>query len=178
LYLTNIFPRLVQGRFYDINHRSQEAVDVPWLQGSCLLMRRDLYEQIGGFDPQYFLYVEDVDLCYRIREQGFHVVYLPAATVTHIGASSTTRATMTRVRGYHISPLYFFATRHQPGKVFALKLLFTIELSLKAALRWMANLFRRSVELAEHYRVEWHVLKEVWSYRMEGQINSGDDSAR
>lgn len=56
---------------------------VPWLTGCCLLVRRDCYEQLGGFDEDFFLYYEDVDLCRRAGEQGWSVWYEPALTITH-----------------------------------------------------------------------------------------------
>jgi GT2 family glycosyltransferase len=56
---------------------------VPWLTGCCLLVRRDCYEQLGGFDEDFFLYYEDVDLCRRAQEAGWSVWYEPALTVTH-----------------------------------------------------------------------------------------------
>ena len=48
-----------------------------WVTGCCLLVRRDCLEQLGGFDPDFFLYYEDVDLCRRAREQGWTVAFEP-----------------------------------------------------------------------------------------------------
>ncbi len=56
---------------------------VPWLTGCCLLLRRECYEQLGGFDEDFFLYYEDVDLCRRAAGRGWSVWYEPALTVTH-----------------------------------------------------------------------------------------------
>jgi GT2 family glycosyltransferase len=56
---------------------------VPWLTGCCLLLRRDCYEQLGGFDEDFFLYYEDVDLCRRAAAQGWSVWYEPDLTITH-----------------------------------------------------------------------------------------------
>jgi N-acetylglucosaminyl-diphospho-decaprenol L-rhamnosyltransferase len=56
---------------------------VPWVSGSCLLARRDLLDRIGGFDEEFFLYEEDVDLCVRVRAAGFKVLFTPGATVVH-----------------------------------------------------------------------------------------------
>ncbi len=57
----------------------QRTRDVDWIVGACLLMRRALYEELGGFDPRYFLFLDDTDLCRRCWERGLRVVYLPAA---------------------------------------------------------------------------------------------------
>jgi N-acetylglucosaminyl-diphospho-decaprenol L-rhamnosyltransferase len=51
--------------------------DVDWVVGACLLLRRDLYESLGGFDPRFFLFFEDTDLCRRCKNAGKRVVYYP-----------------------------------------------------------------------------------------------------
>ena len=56
---------------------------VPWATGGCLLVRRECFDQLGGFDERFFLYYEDVDFCRRAREQGWSVWYDPAVRVTH-----------------------------------------------------------------------------------------------
>ncbi len=58
-----------------------------WIAGTAMLARRDALEAVGGFDERYFMYVEDVDLCWRWRERGWRVAVAPAATAMHrIGA--------------------------------------------------------------------------------------------
>lgn len=66
--------------------------DVDWLSGCALALRREAFAQVGGFDPGYFLYVEDVDLCVRLRSAGWRLRYDPTARVTHrVGASTGRR---------------------------------------------------------------------------------------
>lgn len=64
-----------------------QAVEV--LMGACLLVRSDLFRQVGMFDEQFFIYSEEVDLCHRIRQAGWELHWLPAARVTHFGGQST-----------------------------------------------------------------------------------------
>ncbi len=56
---------------------------VDWATGCCLLIRRDCWEQLGGLDPDYFLYYEDVDFCRRARERGWCVAYEPTPSAVH-----------------------------------------------------------------------------------------------
>ncbi len=58
---------------------------VDWLLGACVMARRGLMERLEGFDEDYFLYGEDMDLCDRVAEAGLQVVYYPAVTVVHRG---------------------------------------------------------------------------------------------
>jgi len=63
---------------------------VDWVTGAFLLMRKEVYEQIGGFDKAYFMYVEEVDLCYRAKMAGWQVWYLPRWHIIHYGGASST----------------------------------------------------------------------------------------
>jgi GT2 family glycosyltransferase len=62
---------------------SQQRVNVPWVTGCCLLIRRECLEDLDGFDEDFFVYYEDVDLCRRAKEKGWGVCYEPALEVTH-----------------------------------------------------------------------------------------------
>ncbi len=59
----------------------KDAVEVDWLVGACLLMRTELFRSLGGFDPRFFLFFEDIDLCRRIHLLGKKVLYLPRVRV-------------------------------------------------------------------------------------------------
>lgn len=67
-----------------------QAIQVPTISGACFCMRRDDFEAVGGFDEKYFLHVEDVDLCWRVRRQGGQVLFHPKAEVVHLGHTSQT----------------------------------------------------------------------------------------
>ena len=89
--------------------------DVEQICGAYMVVRREAWQQIGGFDPAYFMYNEDVDLNVRLRRAGWRVVFLPSVHITHhLGASSRadwqTRARM--VSAYNQSRFYYF-TRFQ-----------------------------------------------------------------
>jgi N-acetylglucosaminyl-diphospho-decaprenol L-rhamnosyltransferase len=77
-------------RLLDWDHGQSRSVD--WVSGACLLIRRDAWAGLDGFDPRYFMYMEDVDLCWRAGRQGWRVVYEPAGCVVHAqGVSAETR---------------------------------------------------------------------------------------
>lgn len=67
-----------------------QAVATPTISGACFCMRREDFDQVGGFDESYFLHVEDVDLCWRVRRAGGEVLFHPKAEVVHIGGTSQT----------------------------------------------------------------------------------------
>lgn len=67
-----------------------EAIRTPTISGACFAMRREAFQGLGGFDEGFFLHVEDVDLCWRVREAGGDVLFSPRAEVIHIGGTSQT----------------------------------------------------------------------------------------
>src|SRR5215472_2255053 len=69
------------------NGTSERQVD--WVSGCFILIRGGLLKSLGGFDEQFFYYYEDMDLCRRIWEAGYTIVYTPVATITHLGGQST-----------------------------------------------------------------------------------------
>jgi GT2 family glycosyltransferase len=66
-------------RYLQWNEDPHTIRDVDWMSGACLLLSKKLYDELGGFDERFFLFLEDCDLCRRIWEQGLRVVYLPTA---------------------------------------------------------------------------------------------------
>jgi hypothetical protein len=68
---------------------TQRTVD--WLSGCSLFVRRDALERISGFDDQFFYYYEDVDLCRRIWQAGYTILFTPKMSITHLGGQSTKR---------------------------------------------------------------------------------------
>ena len=67
----------------------ERAATAEWVSGACMLVRRDAYEAIGGFDEGLFLYCEDTDLCLRLWQAGHTVRFEPAALVHHVGGASS-----------------------------------------------------------------------------------------
>jgi hypothetical protein len=164
LGLARLFPALLRREERRVNWHATGPETVPWLQGSCLVMPRHVFEKVEGFDENFFLYAEDVDLCRRVQDAGWQVVYHPGVQVTHVGGTSTSDFPYIRVRGYHLSPLYLFRKHNQPNRVRLLKLVFTIELLSKSLWRRLFNLMSHHPGRARQARAELKVLWECWRY--------------
>ena len=67
---------------------SQLPGSISWVIGAAMIVRRDIYLQVGGFDPEFFLYSEETDLCLRIRECGYEIGWMEDVSVRHIGGES------------------------------------------------------------------------------------------
>jgi N-acetylglucosaminyl-diphospho-decaprenol L-rhamnosyltransferase len=89
------------------------TVDVDWVSGACLLLRREALVQVGGLDGRIFMYFEDVDLCRRIRQQGWRVCYVPEIGITHLGGQSLIQNPQAPA-AYQESLRYFYAKHYGP----------------------------------------------------------------
>lgn len=85
-----------------------------WLSGACMLVRRTAFASVGGFDEAYFMYVEDLDLCWRLRRAGWQVRYVPDARVLHVQGLSASRHPYRMLAAHHRSA-WHFARRSSRG---------------------------------------------------------------
>jgi len=118
-------------RMLDWDHGATGSVD--WVSGSCFLARRTAFEDLGGFDESYFMYVEDVDLCWRASRAGWLVGFEPAAGVLHVQGVSTDLAPYRMIVEHHRS-LLRFSWRSTAGWRRALLPLVSVGLCARAAL--------------------------------------------
>jgi N-acetylglucosaminyl-diphospho-decaprenol L-rhamnosyltransferase len=112
---TNPWTRRYQQR--DVSS-SETSTPVGWLSGAFLLLRREAFEDIGGFDQDFFMYFEDVDLGRRMAAAGWQNLFEPQATVVHIGGASTDRVADVMIRAHHASAFQYIAKTH-PGAAWA-----------------------------------------------------------
>ncbi len=106
---------------------------VDWVSGSCMLLRRDAFEAVDGFDGGYFMYFEDMDLCLRLARAGWRVVFDPGAEVVHVGGNSTRKAPYRKVINHHRSTLRFYFRRYARDPRILLAPLVAVFLLLRAA---------------------------------------------
>jgi N-acetylglucosaminyl-diphospho-decaprenol L-rhamnosyltransferase len=83
------------------------VVEAGWISGSCFLARREALEELGGFDEAYFMYNEDMDLCWRAHQAGWGIGFTGAASVTHVQGVSTARHPFQMMVAHHRSALRF-----------------------------------------------------------------------
>jgi hypothetical protein len=82
-----------------------DAAEIFWASGVCMLVRRSALEQTGAFDEVFFAYMEEIDLCWRLRLHGFRSVYVPGAVVYHIGGYSLDKRVLKRMYLNHRNSL-------------------------------------------------------------------------
>ena len=117
--LSRLFP---QNRFtsqylmLDFDHKKILPVD--WLSGCCLMVRKKVFEEIGGFDENYFLFNEDVDLCRMINETGKKVIYFPEAIANHQVSTSNNMKSAKVIAKRHLGMMHYFKKHHRGNFLF------------------------------------------------------------
>jgi len=92
--------------------RSRLARDVDWIGGACMMLRRTALEATGGFDADYYIYSEEMDLCRRVWEAGWTVRYCPDAVAVHHGGQSTRQRPAEQPRLLWESRLLYYRKHH------------------------------------------------------------------
>lgn len=83
-----------RGRIFDTLEKDEGQYDddreIFWASGGCIMLRADAYHQVGGLDPDLFAHMEEVDLCWRLKNAGYRIGYVGSSTVFHVGGSVIT----------------------------------------------------------------------------------------
>jgi GT2 family glycosyltransferase len=137
--------RRFRGRWYPSHgpQDSQAPAVVNYVEGACMLVRREAYQAVGGLDEDYFMYAEDVELCYALTKKGWPVYYEPAAQVIHLGGGSSQNRRPEREGDLYVSRVRFFkqhyglaAANVLAAEIFAFAAVKTVAHSL---LRWITR---------------------------------------
>ncbi|MBM3284263.1 MAG: glycosyltransferase family 2 protein [Candidatus Aminicenantes bacterium] len=122
-FFSELLQRLLFNPYYRVVLRFfSRAREAGWLSGACLLVRRKSLEDAGLFDENFFLYFEDIDLCYRLRKKGFRLILYPRATVLHAGGASTSGQKLASRLEYRHSQVYFYKKHNSRVSCFLLRL--------------------------------------------------------
>jgi N-acetylglucosaminyl-diphospho-decaprenol L-rhamnosyltransferase len=101
-----------QRAHYGLDEQPDEPVQADWLLGGFLLLRREMLEELGGFDEGFRLYGEDIDLAYRAGKAGWERWYVPQAKVVHAHQAVTDRRLLTRRTWWHWRGIARFVRKH------------------------------------------------------------------
>lgn len=164
--LSRFFPwvKMVDDMSWD--HATVRECD--WLPGCYYLIRRDVIDQVGLFDPRYFLYYEEVDHCKRVKQAGWKVVYYPHTTVVHIGGESAKSVGELNAASRQISTLQiesellYFRKHHGLAGLASHMLLVSLGdliLALKALLKGRGKVVISACW--QHARVTWELLRDT-----------------
>jgi N-acetylglucosaminyl-diphospho-decaprenol L-rhamnosyltransferase len=105
-------PRRRQRSYYLLDERPMEPVETDWMLGAFLMLRREMLDELGGFDEGFRLYGEDIDLAYRAAKAGWERWHVPAAVVQHGHAAISDKRFLTRHTLWHWRSILRFVRKH------------------------------------------------------------------
>ncbi len=166
--LGRIFPRarpLRRHLMMDYDHEETKVVD--WIIGACMLVRREAIEKVGRMDERFFLYFEDIDWCYRMRNHGWNVYYTPESVMIHSYERSSAGSMLSRPFLIHVlsmlryyekwNRIFYFARRHRgaiKSSVFVLLDIAAVNVSFLAA--YYARDMLQPFFINKLYPLDWY----------------------
>jgi GT2 family glycosyltransferase len=181
IVLSGLAARFSKSRIFGAFDRTWASPDVQaevdWVPGAFSIMRREALAQTGLFDPQFFLYYEEVDLCRRMKAKGFRVLYWPDVVVTHIGGESSRQLTTLKFSDSESqvvlwrmrATLLYFRKHHG----FRVRFIRRLEDALQI-LRWLRNRWSKDParrQRAEEARLFLALMRQAWKETDGGRIS-------
>ncbi|MEJ5351262.1 MAG: glycosyltransferase [Melioribacteraceae bacterium] len=139
--LSKLFPKSRLFARYNLTYLDEnQTYEVDAVSGAFMMMRKEVYEKIGGFDPQFFMYGEDLDLCYRAQKANYKVYYVHSTEIIHYKGESTKRSKIDETKLFY-DAMHLFVRKHFSSS-------FIVETILQIAI-----LFRKLIAFAYVYKL-------------------------
>jgi N-acetylglucosaminyl-diphospho-decaprenol L-rhamnosyltransferase len=169
--LTALAGALMLGRVYTVQSRGVSTRVVDWCQSSALLVRRDAAEGVGYLDGDFFVYSDEVDFAFRLRDAGWHSLFVPSAVAVHHEQLSTGASAQRRIVELSRNRDLYMRKHHSPAAVRAVRWLTAAMYSERA----LGALFVPGREPRRYWR---HVIATLRPTRGEGLREAAEDYNR
>jgi GT2 family glycosyltransferase len=144
LKLHRLFPASERFGRYLMTHRDcDEGGQVDSVSGCCLMVRREVIEKVGVLDENFIMYGDDLDWCYRIKQAGWKVCYVPDVQIVHLGGQSSRRLSGRCIVLFYRAMVIFYRKHYAPRHTFAVNSIVYAGIWLKAAAALGLNALRR-----------------------------------
>lgn len=174
--LSTLFPKNKIFAKYNLTYLDEnQTYEVDAISGSFMMMRREVYEKVGGFDEQFFMYGEDLDLCYRIQKAGFKVFYVHSTQIIHYKGESTKRSSLDETKVFY-NAMHLFVKKHFSSS-FLVEFILRSAIVVRSVFAFLGNrrlifisvlfdfiLFDFSLYLAEKIYLEFHTWRGFPDY--------------
>lgn len=125
--LQSLFPRSKLFAKYNQTYKPiDDTYEVDAVIGAFMFTRKSVLDEVGGFDPDYFMYGEDIDLCYSVKSKGWKVMYMHRTSIIHYKGESTRRSSINDMKHFYNAMEIFAAKHYSNSKLFLLFLRFGI----------------------------------------------------
>ncbi|MFQ3534353.1 MAG: glycosyltransferase family 2 protein [Aggregatilineales bacterium] len=157
-------PKGLLDRFYARDVADTAIAEVDWVQGSALMLRRAVYEQIGGLDEGYIMFSEEVDFCKRAKLAGWKVVYHGGVYVVHHGGKSTEQVSAAKHIHFQCSKVRYFRKFHGVGTALVLRAFLIVSYAQQLLLEGVKGALGSKRALRrERVHIYWQVIRALLS---------------
>lgn len=148
LGLTALFPKSKTFADYYMSWMDEnKPSQVPVLSGSFMFSRTDVLRKINGFDEQFFMYGEDIDLCYRINEIGYDIDYVPSTSIIHYKGESTKKGNLDYIVLFNKALYQFYKKHYSYGYSLFFRLLIVLGIILRGTTHYLKNQIKKNISL-------------------------------
>ena len=152
-------------------HNEERIVD--FVSGACMMVRRTIYEQIGGFDEKFFMYSEETDWQKRMTNQGWQIAFTPAAEVTHFGGASGANEQARINRNFFDSLDFYEKKHHGHSGLVSLRIAMIIGCFLRL-IAWNLVVIttprKRRLALSKTKLLSWLLIRQLTYWRVKSTI--------
>ncbi len=166
-WLQSVAPRRLIRRYYATDLPDDVPVDVVWVVGAALAVRREAIGQVGDLDAGYYMYSEELDWCRRIKAAGYRVVYLPSAQVVHHVGKSSDQAVTARHINFQRAKLRYFRKYHGRQVAGALRAV------LLGLYGWQLLLEGAKGIVGSRRALRWQRVRSYWAVLRSGLTPAG-----
>jgi len=146
LKLDKLFPNSKRFGAYDLTYLSEDEVhEVDSLMGAFMMVRKEVMEEVGLLDEDFFMYSEDIDWCYRIKKKGWKIIYYPEAKIIHYKGGSSKKKRGKLIVEFHKSMWLFFKKHYRKDSNFLVVAFVFLGIFLKMIVSLFVNLLKKGV---------------------------------
>lgn len=160
-WLQGLAPRGILTHYYLDDVPPAHIQEVDWLNGACTVFRREVLDRVGVYDAQnFFMYSEELDLCRRVKEAGWKIVYLPEAQVVHYVGQSSDQAVAARHIYFQTSKVHYFRKWEGDLRANVLRVFLLSQYVWQIVLEGVKGLLGSKRDLRrQRVKVYWQVLR-------------------
>jgi len=117
----------------------KETKEVDWVMGAALMIRREVLSKAGLMDEKMFMYMDEVEWCYRLKKAGFKVMFYPGAAIVHLGGGSSKTGRQDPILNIYRGLLYFYQKHYSDWQLKILQFMLKLKAREAIILGWLAN---------------------------------------
>jgi O-antigen biosynthesis protein len=142
LGLSRLFPKSKIFGKYNLTYLDENnTCEVEAIVGAFMLIKKEIYDKVNGFDEDYFMYGEDIDLCYRINKAGYRIFYYPETSVIHFKGESTKKSSLSYVNNFY-GAMQIFVRKNLKTKFWLLDFIIKLSIAYRSIISYAKRIIR------------------------------------